>query len=247
MGLLWSDECAGAAGAPPDADLWGLRESDQWQSPGELQEYTRDPANAHYDGRGHLVITAVRASTRTAGGRLFTSARLSARHAARPGLFRNGRFEARIRVPTGRGIWPAWWLLGQDDRYGWPDCGEIDIMEAPSSVSTAGQIHQGTHSPHATDATAVGVGVEPSSGDWGAGFHTYAADWRPGRVDFFIDDRPTGAVTREDVQARGGAWRFDERLQSPILNLAVGGWAGPPQDWAEQRMLVEWVRIHDLV
>jgi beta-glucanase (GH16 family) len=142
MRLVWADECTGAAGTPPDPDGWELRETDRWQPAGELQTYTRDPANAYYDGAGHLVLTAIRG---TRGG--YTSARLGGRR-----RYRYGRFAARIRVPTGGGIWPAWWLLGPDDRIGWPSCGEIDIMEAPSSPGTRGQIHQGTHSPRAAAA-----------------------------------------------------------------------------------------------
>lgn len=239
MRLVWGDECAGDAGTPPDAELWGVMETDRWQPAEELQTYTRDPAHAHYDGRGHLVLTAIRQP----GG--YASARLSARRSARPRMFRYGRFAARIQVPTGTGVWPAWWLLGPDDRYGWPCCGEIDIMEAPSSAGIHGQIHQGTHSPHATGASAVSVGVPPSSGDWGGDFHTYAIDWAPGRVEFLIDDHPTGTVTGEDVARGGGAWPFDDREQAPILNLAVGGWAGTPEaTWTRQSMLVDWVRIY---
>src|SRR5262245_53702081 len=116
MDLVWADECDAESGTAPDHGLWGLRETDRWQPPAELQTYTADLANAHYDGQGHLAIVAIR----DPAGRRWTSARLSARHARQLWLFHYGRFEARIRVPTGRGIWPAWWLLGQDDRYGWP-------------------------------------------------------------------------------------------------------------------------------
>jgi beta-glucanase (GH16 family) len=261
--LVWADECDGAAGAPPRADLWGLRRTDRWQPAGELQRYTDDPANAHHDGVGHLVLRAVRTSAgSTSAG--YTSARLSARHSTNPGLFRYGLFAASIRVPTGAGAWPAWWLLGEDDRYGWPACGEIDIMEAPSAPataaelvgaapsqrSTAGQVHQGTHSPAAgspvtADDREVAVGVPPSTGDWGGGFHVYALDWRPGRLTFSIDGRRTGEVTRAEVESRGGAWPFEERRQSPVINLAVGGWAGRPGDWTEQSMLVDWVRVYE--
>jgi beta-glucanase (GH16 family) len=82
-------------------------------------------------------------------------------------------------VPTGRGIWPAFWLLGRDDVYGWPLCGEIDVMEAPSSATTVNQVHQGTHSPSAHDAGPVAVRIPPALADWGQGFHTYAAHSRP--------------------------------------------------------------------
>lgn len=249
MALNWADECSGRAGQPPDPALWGVRETDEWQPAGELQTYIVDKSTAQYDGLGHLVITA----RRTADGG-YTSARLSARHSSAGTLFRYGLFEARIRVPVGSGVWPAFWLLGEDDRYGWPDCGEIDIMEAPSSDSTRGQIHQGTHSPragethspHTSTGDAVGVGVTPSRGDWAGTFHTYAADWAPHRIDFYVDGRRTGSVTESDVRDHGGIWRFDERAQAPILNLAVGGWAGAPDgSWEEQSMLVDWVRVHD--
>jgi beta-glucanase (GH16 family) len=236
----WADECDGAAGTPPRPDLWGVRRTDEWQPADELQCYTDDPANAHHDGRGHLVVRAVRTGTGE-----YTSARLSARHSGDPKRFRYGLFAARIQVPTGAGIWPAWWLLGEDDRYGWPGCGEVDIMEAPSGSATKGQIHQGTHSPAANGDREVSVGVPPTAGEWGGEFHVYAVDWRPGRMSFFIDARPTGEVTRQQVESRGGVWPFDDRPQSPVLNLAVGGWAGQPDDWPEQSMLIDWVRAYD--
>ena len=240
MELVWTDECAAAAGTPPDSRLWGVVETDRWQPPDELQIYVSDPATAAYDGQGHLVVSAIRQET---GG--YVSARLSARRAARAHMFRYGRFAARIRVPTGTGVWPAWWLLGADDRYGWPSCGEIDIMEAPASAELRGQVHQGTHSPHSSGVGAVGVGVRPSVGDWGRGFHTYAIDWAPGRIAFFIDGRCTGTVTREGVTDHGAVWPFDDQEQAPVLNLAVGGWAGTPDEtWSRQSMVVDWVRVY---
>jgi beta-glucanase (GH16 family) len=239
--LLWADECSGKAGAPPDAELWVWRPMDAWHPPDELQTYTDDAANAHYDGRGHLVITARKGP----GPRRYTSARLSAHLSSRPGLFLYGCFQARIRVPTGFGIWPAFWLLGQDDVYGWPLCGEIDVMEAPSSATTVNQVHQGTHSPSAYDGGSVAVGIPPALAEWGRGFHTFAADWGPGEIRFLIDERMTGVVTRDDVELHGGTWVFDERPQAPVLNIAVGGWAGPPDgSWAEQSMVVDWVRVY---
>lgn len=238
---VWADECDAAAGTPPDPSRWGVRLTDEWQPPDELQLYSDDPENAHYDGRGHLVLTAVR--TRE-GARPYTSARLSARHAAGRPVFRFGRFAARVNVPTALGVWPAWWLLGPDDRLGWPACGEVDIMEAPSSAATRGEAHQGVHAPRVDGDGAASVGVTPSRGDWGADFHVFGVDWVPGRMEFFIDDRVTGAVTRSGVEAVGGRWVFDDVPLWPILNLAVGGWAGDPDPaWSHQSMLVDWVRI----
>lgn len=238
--LVWAEEGNGAPRGVPDPDLWGIRVTDQWQPAGELQTYTTDVANAAYDGDGHLVLAARRHAT---ADHPVTSARLSARHARHQHLFRFGRFEARIRVPVGAGVWPAFWLLGEDDRWGWPDCGEIDVLEAPAGPATAGQVLQGIHCPSETTGSAVGVGVPPSRGRWGEDFHTYGVQWRPGRIAFSIDGEPTGAVTRSDVEDAGGRWVFDERPMAPIVNLAVGGMAGAPGDWIRQEMLIDWVRV----
>ena len=85
--------------------------------------------------------------------------------------------------------------------------------------------------------------MTPSKGRWSEAFHTYAARWRPGRVEFAIDGVPTGIVDRSIVDQNHGVWRFDERQLSPVLNLAVGGWAGPPGPWQRAELLVEWVRV----
>jgi beta-glucanase (GH16 family) len=231
--LVWSDECDGGPGQQPDPALWELRETDEWQPAAELQTYTRDVGNAHYDGQGHLVIAAVQRGGRT------TSARLRGRR-----LFRYGYFEARIRLPECAGAWPAWWLLGEDDRFGWPECGEIDVMEAPVGPETTGQVHQGTHSPAAPgEPGAKGAGVPPTIGRWYEDFHTYGARWEPGAITFVIDDHETGTVTRSTVEEAGGQWRFDERSLAPVLNVAVGGWAGAPGRWDSAEMVVDWVRV----
>jgi beta-glucanase (GH16 family) len=212
--------------------------TDQWQPPDEAQTYTDDIATAHYDGRGALVLSARRSPDGS-----FTSARLSARRSPDRPMFHYGRFAAAIQVPTGPGIWPAWWLLGEDDVFGWPDCAEIDIMEAPSGPATRGQVHQGTHLPAREGPGEVAVGVPSSAGEWDDGLHVYAVSWSPGELEFTIDDRTTGRVTRADVESAGGRWRFDERRLSPVLSLAVAGWAGEPSGWAEQSMRIAWVRI----
>ncbi|HZM75233.1 MAG TPA: glycoside hydrolase family 16 protein [Candidatus Limnocylindrales bacterium] len=232
---VWGDLCQRLAGTPPDPELWELRVTDKWQPDSELQTYTAAVENACYDGHGNLAITVIRG-----GGGRFTSARLRARH---PG-FLYGRFEASIKVADGSGIWPAFWLLGPDYRDGWPSCGEIDIMEAPASPATRGQIHQGIHCARDRDGGDVAVGVSPSSGEWASEFHAYAIDWRQGRIDFYLDQRHTGTVTREQVAARDGDWPFDDKLHTPVLNVAVGGWAGRPgSGWTTQTTLIERVVI----
>jgi beta-glucanase (GH16 family) len=248
MGLIWFDDCDKAAGYAPDAGLWGQQLTDQYQNASEQQYYLRGTRNAQYDGAGHLVLKAIKEPT---NGYAYSSARLFTRTALTRGLFRYGLFEARIKVPTGAGIWPAWWLLGLDNPYSWPQCGEIDVMEAPASSSTLNQVHMGTHSPSAANpANEVSKAppgtpvTAPPGTTWGDAYHTYAVEWTPGRLEWFIDEKPTGVVTRADVEAAGGRWVFDHRPASLVLNVAVGGWAGTPDPaWTEQAMYVDFVRV----
>jgi len=236
MKLAWSDEGIGDANTSPNPALWERRITDQWQPAGELQAYTANVANAYYDGTGRLIIKAIKEPM---AGKAYSSSRLRS-----PALWMYGLFEARIKVPNGTGIWPAWWLLGQDNPYGWPYCGEIDIMEAPASAATVNQAHQGTHSP-GPNGENIAVGVPFSVGDWAQDYHTYSINWQPGSIEFFIDHKSKGKVTRAMVETAGGLWVFDHRPQSPILNLAVGGWAGTPDPaWSSQTMAIDWVRIY---
>ena len=126
--LVWSDDFSGAAGTTPDAAKWkfdiGVGPNNDGWGNAELQYYTNRPVNASLDGNGNLAITAKK---EVFAGSAFTSARIKT-----AGLFTQayGRFEANIKTPWGPGIWPAFWLIGSDvDTVGWPQCGEIDIME----------------------------------------------------------------------------------------------------------------------
>jgi beta-glucanase (GH16 family) len=240
MKLIWADECNRANGTAPFG--WDVRVTDQWQNSTELQRYTTSIDNAHYDGQGHLVLQALKNGDSQLP---YTSAKLAVPRDIGNGLILGGMVEARIRVPTAQGIWPAFWMLGQDNVYGWPACGEIDIMEAPASVVTANQVHQGTHSPSSSNSD-VKVGVPFSTiANLGASFHTYSMRWEKGLIDFYVDSIHTGGVTEAMVSAAGGLWPFDHKPQSILLNLAVGGWAGNPDPaWLNQVMLVDYVRVY---
>lgn len=241
--LIFADDCTGAAGSPPDPALWGLEVTQPWQNAADQQCYTTDPRNAQYNGAGQLVIKAIKEPT---NGKAYSSARIGTRALTSPRLFRYGLFRARIKVPTVVGAFPAWWLTGvSEPEVGWPRCGEIDIMEAPAGPATLGQVHQGVHGPKAgTDADLnVKAGVSTAAAGWG-GWHMYWADWRPGEVQFGIDHRTTGTVTRAQVEAAGGRWVLDYSPLSLVLNLAVGGWAGTPDpSWSQASMLVDCVRV----
>jgi beta-glucanase (GH16 family) len=246
--LVWSDEFNGAAGQPPDAGHWSHETGDGTANgiPGwgnnELESYTDSTANASTDGAGHLAIT-----TRKADGSLscyygpcqYTSARLVSRDKAE---FAHGRIEARLRVPKGAGLWPAFWSLGSNvGQVGWPQSGEIDFMEFvgrdPSKVS--GSIHGPGYSggQSITGTADIGTGVYND-------FHTFAVEWQPSRIDWFMDGVVFHSVKPSDVAPR--QWVFDHPFFL-VLNLAVGGFLGgpvSPDTVFPQSLLVDYVRVY---
>jgi beta-glucanase (GH16 family) len=142
--LSWSDEFNGPDGAPPDLAKWDIVTGGGGFGNKELEQYTARPENVRQE-HGNLVITARHESFTGADGiqRDYTSARLNSK-----GKFEQkyGRFEARIKIPQGQGMWPAFWLLGNDSKTaGWPMCGEIDIME--NVGYEPGKIHGSMHGP----------------------------------------------------------------------------------------------------
>jgi beta-glucanase (GH16 family) len=203
----------------------------------QLQSYTRPPANAYLNGSSQLAIVA-RDQPDLPGG--ISSARLTTR-----GLvsFRYGHIAARIKVPSGPGVWPAFWMLGTEiDVVGWPACGEIDVMEYAGSDPTA--VH-GT--VHATGYAGIGHGVgvrfdtgSPLSDD----FHTYSVDWVPGSISWCLDGDEYFRATAADVP---GPWPFDQSFFL-LINLAIGGsWPGNESDASTlpAEMLIDWIHVID--
>lgn len=234
--LVWSDEFDGPAGQPPDSASWRYDVGTDWGN--QQLEYDTDRAtNAALDGAGNLVITARRESFE---GQQYTSARINTqgRHE-----FRYGRFEARMRMPTGQGLWPAFWLLGADaPTVGWPDCGEIDVMEyrgqEPSTVIGT------VHGPGYSGAAGVTRRYTVPRARLDADFHVYAVEWTTDRVDWFVDDTRYFSVRRSDVPGR---WVFDHPF-FVILDLAVGGgFVGAPDATTvfPQTLAVDWVRVYE--
>jgi beta-glucanase (GH16 family) len=235
----WSDEFDGPEGAPPDPATWALRTGGRWRHSGrlELQCYTKRPENVSQDGLGHLRITARSepASTYCADGpNDYTSARLDSR---RLKTFQYGRIEARIKLPTAAGAWPAWWMAGATGT--WPASGEIDILEHRPGLEPDAAYHallgdrtSGTH--WSQRATVTGVG----GGEW----HTYGIDWTKDRIDFQVDGVTTWTRSPADIPADAN-WPFDDAF-GLLLNVAVGNWGGTP-DPAQfpAAMLVDWVRV----
>jgi beta-glucanase (GH16 family) len=265
--LVWSDEFDGPDGSAPDPRKWTYDigvDDDGWGNK-ELEYYTNSPRNGVVRG-GNLVITAVKekytgpnvqpkgpdenqpAGSGTAGQgtvtRDYTSARLKSQ-----GLFSQtyGRFEARIKIPHGQGIWPAFWMLGDDiDRVGWPRSGEIDIMEnvgkEPSKVH--GSIHGPGPSGSSTDDMTATYAL-PTREAFSDAFHIFAVEWEPKVVRFYVDGNLYETATPAGLPQRTG-WVFDHPF-FVLLNLAVGGdWPGSPDDSTQfpQRMLVDYVRVY---
>jgi beta-glucanase (GH16 family) len=173
----------------------------------------------------------------------YTSARLSTK-----GLFEQtyGRFEVRVRIPRGQGTWAAFWLLGaDDDTLGWPDCGEIDIME---QVGRAPNIAHGTvHGPGYAGAAGPGGKERLAKGAYADDFRVYAIEWRPEEIRWFIDGRQFYRLTPAGLPP-GKKWVFDHPFFM-ILNLAIGGgFPGDPDASTAfpQQMVVDYVRVYRL-
>lgn len=236
--LAWSDDFSGANGSSPDSTKWVMETGGGGWGNNELESYTARPENAKVQD-GNLVINAIQENFTGTDGitRPYTSARLKTQ-----GKFdqKYGRFEARIKIPAGQGIWPAFWMLGNNiDTAQWPSCGEIDIMEnigkEPSMVH--GSLH-GT----GFDSTAT---YTLSTGKFADDFHVYAVEWEPGVVRFYVDGNLYDTRTSANLPA-GGTWAFDHPFFL-LLNVAVGGnWPGSPDGTSTfpQTMLVDYVKVY---
>lgn len=237
--ITWQDEFNGPAGQAPDSSNWvyDIGNGENGWGNQELQYYTDKPENISLDGFGNLVITA---RSETLGGFPFTSARITTK-----GKFSQayGRFEARIKMPWGPGIWPAFWLLGADiDQNPWPQCGEIDIMEYRGQQPSL--IHGSVHGPGYSAGAAItkSFGLEKSRFD--VDFHLYAIEWGADFIRFFVDETLYQEITPEDVT---GEWVYDNPFFI-LLNVAVGGgYVGFPTSETPfpQSMVIDYVRVYE--
>lgn len=203
----------------------------------ELQYYTDRPENIRVEG-GMLHITAKKETFQNSN---YTSAKIHTR-----GKFETtyGRFEASIKLPFGQGIWPAFWLLG-DDSDGtviWPQIGEIDIMEYRGQQPAI--IHGSVHGPGYSAGQAVTRTYQHPNGRFDTKFHVFAIEWGPDFIEYYVDDIMYFKITPNDVP---GEWVFNSNTFYIILNVAVGGtFVGSPNQSTPfpQTMLVEYVRVY---
>jgi beta-glucanase (GH16 family) len=240
--LIWSDNFTGPAGTRPTGK-WGFDTGGNGWGNNELEYYTSRPTNAELDGRGHLAITA-RAEPYTGPDgvtRSYTAARLETLHAFR---FRYGLVEARIKVPAGQGLLPAFWTLGSnayENSLAWPGSGEIDTMEVVGSQPHV--LHGTIHGPWPWVGNEVS-GLVRTHRSLASGFHVYGVEWEPERITFMLDGRAYNTITPADLRP-GAAWPFKHPFFL-LLDLAVGGnWPGSPGAGTHfpAQMLVDWVRV----
>ncbi|AGS73281.1 ricin-type beta-trefoil lectin domain protein [Streptomyces collinus] len=219
----FSDSFDGPAGSAVDSSKWTLETGDNVNNH-ERQYYTSGTKNAALDGQGHLVITARKenpagyqcwyGSCQYTSARLNTAGRFDAQY---------GHVEARMKIPRGQGMWPAFWMLGTP--VNWPDSGEIDVMEnvgfEPSTV------HGTIHGPGYSGSGGIGAGYSlPGGQAFADAFHTFAVDWAPDSLTWSVDGTVYQRRTPADLGGR--TWVFNKPFFL-ILNLAVGGyWPGDP-------------------
>ncbi|MFJ5303104.1 lectin [Streptomyces sp. NPDC088350] len=224
--VTFSDTFDGDAGSAVNSSKWTLETGDNVNNH-EREYYTSGTNNAALDGQGHLVITARKenpanyqcwyGTCQYTSARMNTSGKFSAQY---------GHVEARMKIPRGQGMWPAFWMLGTDiGSVGWPDSGEIDVMENVGYEPST--IHGTIHGPGYSGSAGIGAAYSLSGGQaFADAFHTFAVDWAPNAIKWSVD----GVVyeTRTPADVGGNTWAFNKPFFL-ILNLAVGGdWPGDP-------------------
>jgi beta-glucanase (GH16 family) len=234
--LVWADEFNGAAGSAPNPAVWTHELGASGWGNNELQNYVNSRANSAMDGNGNLVITARRDGAGYTSARLVTNDKVELQY---------GRIEASIKIPRGQGIWPAFWMLGAGfPQTSWPSSGEIDIME---NIGREPHLVHGTvHGPGYSGANGIsGTYMHPQGWSFADTWHTFAIDWKPGEITWFVDGQQYHRVTRASVG--GNQWVFDQKFFL-ILNLAVGGdWPGYPDGSTQfpQQMFVDYIHVFD--
>ncbi len=240
---IWQDEFDQPSGSAPDAAKWSHDlGADGWGN-AELQEYTAARENsfvvedaAALNGKA-LVLRAVRKAD---GG--YTSARIKT-----SGKFSvtYGRIEARMKLPHGQGIWPAFWMLADRiSTVGWPQCGEIDIVEVVGHEPH--KLHGTLHGPGYSGPTGLSKSTTlPGNTSLADGYHVYAIEWSPGRIEWSLDGNVYAVRTPADLP-NSSEWVFDDASYFLILNLAVGGyWPQYPNETTTfpQELRIDYVRV----
>lgn len=238
--LVWFDEF-NITGAP-NSDRWSFETGtgvDGWGN-NELQYYTDSSTNIEIrrvsEDDGQLIMTARKEVYEGSG---YTSARIITKQKFEQ---QYGRFEARMRLPYGKGMWPAFWMLGADiDVNEWPGAGEIDIMEYRGQEPTI--VHGSVHGPGYSGGEAITKSYQLTNDRFDTGFHVFGIEWGPEYINYYVDDVLYNQITPADVT---GEWVFDKPFFL-LINLAVGGsFVGSPnaETVFPQSMLIDYVRVY---
>lgn len=245
--LVWSDEFNGVHGHGFDGAKWTAQIGGDGWGNRELEYYTAERKNVYIERSGSLVIKAVRETLAPDkkcwyGVCQYTSARLVTKKKFQTAY---GRFEARIKIPYGQGMWPAFWLLGANiDEVGWPTCGEIDVME---NIGREPSIVHGTiHGPGYSGDKGIGAAYSLARNQrFASSYHIFAVEWEPNAIRWYMDGNLYQTLTPANLPA-GTKWVYDHPFFI-ILNLAIGGaWPGNPDAATTfpQTMLVDYVRVY---
>ncbi len=228
--LMWNDEFNGTK---IDTSKWEYEVNGDGGGNNELQYYTANSSNSYLDN-GALIICAQKENYE---GKQYTSARMNTKYR---GDWKYGRFEIRAKLPYGKGLWPAIWMLPTDNSYGgWPKSGEIDIMEClgDNTWKVYGTIHcADANGNHVQFGGNYSLPLDSAS--FAGSFHVFAVEWDSTSIQWFVDSIKYYSVIRSSP--------FDQRFYL-ILNVAIGGdWPGSPNEFTTfpQMMVVDYVRIY---
>jgi len=228
--LVWQDEFD--TDGAPDESKWVFDLGGGGWGNNELQTYTNDPRNIIVED-GSLKITAINNGGSYTSSRIKTLGKLDQAY---------GRFEARIKLPWGPGIWPAFWMLGSDlETVPWPQCGEIDIMEYRGQEPNI--IHGSVHGPGYSGGAAITKSYGYENDRFDVDYHLFAVEWGEDFIYYYVDDKLYQVIEPADVT---GEWVFD-RPFFMILNVAVGGdYVGFPTSGTPfpQTMYVDYVKVY---
>lgn len=256
--LLWSQDFNSKAGTPVSKAIWNYDLGDGTEAGipgwgnGEREYYI--PGALKQDGKGNLVVTAQKMKVPAGGGVSkdnpylcyygtaceWTSGKITT--LGKVG-FQYGRIEAKIKMPKGIGMWPAFWLLGSDIQTNpWPACGEIDIVEAKGASP---KMSYGTvHGPGYSGGDGIG-GLTPLKSFNYSTYNVYAIEWKPDQIRWLVNDKPYFTLNKADVGEK--EWVFNKEFYL-ILNVAVGGYftGEVDPDLTKGTMSVDWIRAYSI-
>jgi len=226
--LIWSDEFSGTT---LDASVWNQEIGNNNGNNHELEYYTNSTKNT-FVSDGNLIIEARKETISTFN---YTSGRMTTQNKK---SFKYGRIDIRAKLPVGKGMWPALWMLGTNiSSVGWPSCGEIDIMELVGTFP--GRVYSTLHWQNAGTHASFGLNYNLTTGDFSQQFHVFTTIWTKDNIKSYVDDNLYFTMTTKDIAAFNAEQFF-------IFNAAVGGdWPGSPDATTTfpQRMFVDYVRV----